>query len=400
MKKLIAILAVLMLVVSVIPAVFAAEAVTVSVSGFQPTEENYLEKGKIVTVTISFDKEYNGFGGVVKYDPAVLEYVDKELPYTAGVFNPKNGIIGAGESENTTAVAVLMFKVLVDEGETTITLAPKSGKSSFEVTFNNEGVTENYAVSVNAGTIVIGKPAHVHAWGEWKTVKEADCVNDGLMERVCATCGEKETKPIPALGHKIEILPAKVATCTETGLTEGKKCSVCGEILVKQEVIPMIPHDEVTVPGKAATCTEDGLTDGKICSVCGTVLVEQKVIPALGHNVVFEEAPAAYDCDVEVVIKGVCKNGCGHEETKVINEKHGHEKGVTFEYVAATEEKDGYRKSYCAHKDEHGCSYIYTDVVVFEDDDFGDITPYITMTVVTVVALVSLAAYGLKRKHI
>ena len=43
----------------------------------------------------------------------------------------------------------------------------------------------------------------------------------------------------------------------------------------------MLPHTEETVPGYAATSGTEGLTDGKKCSVCGTVTVQQTVIPVL-----------------------------------------------------------------------------------------------------------------------
>lgn len=37
------------------------------------------------------------------------------------------------------------------------------------------------------------------------------------------------------------------------------------------------------IPGRDANCTEPGLTAGKACATCGQVLEEQKEVPALGH---------------------------------------------------------------------------------------------------------------------
>ena len=127
---------------------------------------------------------------------------------------------------------------------------------------------------------------HVHT-EEILPAVPATCTETGLTEgKKCSVCGEIliAQEVVPALGHTEEVLPAVPATCTETGLTEGKKCSVCGEILIAQEVVPALGHTEEILPAVPATCTETGLTEGKKCSVCNEILIAQEVVPALGHD--------------------------------------------------------------------------------------------------------------------
>lgn len=123
--------------------------------------------------------------------------------------------------------------------------------------------------------------AHTHSFGEW-TGNKATCTSGSTMTRYCQ-CGEKEEKSIDPLGHTEIILSKKEPTCTETGLTEGKKCSTCGSILKEQEVIEALGHTEEVIKGKEPTCLMGGLTDGKYCTVCEKTTATQTVIPAKGH---------------------------------------------------------------------------------------------------------------------
>ena len=160
----------------------------------------------------------------------------------------------------------------------------------------------NIDLDINIG----GTTAHVHTEGVLPAT-ESTCTTHGLTEgRYCTTC-EKVLVPqeeAPLKAHTfdddrdatcndcsfvrditcyhthIEFLEAKDSTCTETGLTEGRKCEDCGLILVAQEVVELKNHTAGDwIIDKPASTTEEGhkyLT----CVVCKQV-IEESLIPII-----------------------------------------------------------------------------------------------------------------------
>ena len=94
----------------------------------------------------------------------------------------------------------------------------------------------------------------------------------------------KKGEVIPALGHKIKLVGAKAATCTEDGYTGDEVCTICGEIVKKGEVIPATGHDTEIVGAKEPTCTEDGYTGDVVCKTNGETIKKGEVIKATGHQ--------------------------------------------------------------------------------------------------------------------
>lgn len=108
-----------------------------------------------------------------------------------------------------------------------------------------------------------------HIYGDYTTDKEPTCTNPGLKSKKCQ-CGSSRISltPIPALGHTEVIdIPAVAPTATEPGYTHQSHCSVCGETVVKRELITheeydiQINDDNVTAQKfDAATNETDGIS--------------------------------------------------------------------------------------------------------------------------------------------
>jgi|GEM_PF-5742932 len=174
------------------------------------------------------------------------------------------------------------------------------------------------------GEQITRKTVFVDALGHTEVIDkavDATCTEDGLTEgKHCSVCGDVIVPQlvVKAKGHTEAIDGAVDATCTETGLTEGKHCTVCGEVLVAQEVIPAKGHAEYIDMAVPATCTETGLTEGKHCLVCGEILVAQQVVPAIGHNYGAWKETIPATCTTDGTETRVCKNDKNHTETRQV----------------------------------------------------------------------------------
>jgi len=108
---------------------------------------------------------------------------------------------------------------------------------SFLVTCDYQGVSKSIIISVE------NKPgAHTHQF------VDATCTTP----KTCS-CGLTEGE---ALGHTEKVVDATPATCTQSGLTAGKVCSVCNEVLVAQQSVAATGHTEPNAQGRCATCGE------------------------------------------------------------------------------------------------------------------------------------------------
>lgn len=191
-----------------------------------------------------------------------------------------------------------------------------------------------------------------HKTVEWTVDLPATCTAEGSTKKICKNCNAVlETAKLEKLAHTEQKLDGKAATCSEKGLTEGKKCSVCNAVLVEQKEIATIPHTEALVESKKPTCEDKGLTEGKKCSVCNTVIVAQNEIEALGHS----ESDWIIDKAAEIGVDGSRHKECIRcgeisttEKIDALTESHVHEGESWIESKPATCSEEGEKQFICS----------------------------------------------------
>ena len=149
---------------------------------------------------------------------------------------------------------------------------------------------------------------------------------DGDADYICDACGTDL-----CVEHTVETLGAKAPTCTESGLTEGKKCATCGEVIVAQTVIPALGHtegDAVKENEVAPDCVNQGSHDNVVyCTVCAEELSRETVMTdATGHSYTDYVSDGNATCTEDGTKTAVCDHGCGYTDTETdLGSATGHE---------------------------------------------------------------------------
>ena len=201
----------------------------------------------------------------------------------------------------------------------------KAGEQTLTIASNGKTVTTTVTVLHN---------------GTWKVLKEATCKETGKMEYVCSICNNVVSeKTIEKIPHTVVIDKEVKPTCEKDGLTAGKHCSVCGEVITPQKTVPKLGHTVVKDKAVKPTYTHTGLTEGSHCSTCGKVIVAQKVVPKLKKTTItLKKAKQSVYVKAKTTVKATIKNPVGKTTYKSSNTKIAkvNSKGVITTYKLGT----------------------------------------------------------------
>ncbi|MGN1306788.1 MAG: S8 family serine peptidase [Faecousia sp.] len=182
------------------------------------------EDDGIVTVTLRAEEDAaSGMLEIVPDDNMTL--LDVTSPAQLSAYTVKNGKVTFGYAGTDAIakgeiIAVLRLKDVTEPATLTVTETERGGETP-----------ETDATVVELG----------HGWGEWTVTKQATCTEAGEEARICAVCGETETRVIAATGHNWGAWTVTAeADCFTAGI-ETSVCAACGSA-EQRETAPNSEH--------------------------------------------------------------------------------------------------------------------------------------------------------------
>ena len=227
---------------------------------FEPLGEN-TAKCKVCNISKSFDFIFNTDETITLSYEASKEF-DFVIENTsiAKIINVSSSVISSGSYYKKVSSAKISPVFI---GET------------------KANVIDSNGVLLTSSTLLIVEGEHQTQLAE--VIIPATCTENGTGIYRCKFCDYDEQGVVFAPVH-IEAVDAYMApTCTETGLTEGKHCSRCNEVLVTQETISATGHT-----WENETSDENNNLHYE-CSVCHDTLVKINI-----NNVDVEVDEEAY----------------------------------------------------------------------------------------------------------
>lgn len=190
-------------------------------------------------------------------------------------------------------------------------------KTSEQPTTTEQKTTEKVTTESKT-TETPTKPEHQHEYTEWYITKAVSCNDYGTEERVCRTCGDKQSRSISPKGHDwSEYDIVRDATCTEEGL-KTRKCNYCGT----EEELAIKPngHELGEYIIDNSTCIHEG-SKSRQCKNCS--YIESEKLPLEEHKYSAWNVVKNPTCSETGRETRLC-NVCYHSEDREIPATEGH----------------------------------------------------------------------------
>ena len=204
--------------------------------------------------------------------------------------------------------------------ETTPATCEVSGSTVYSATVTEEASLDGVE-RTDAKTVIINAIGHDWEFVDFTWTESDDAGYTAAVANYKCKNNEEHTQTVNAAVTSVTTDP----TCEGTGSTVYTAAVTATDSLDKTEhsdnktvTIPATGHTAVTDAAVAPTCTETGLTEGSHCSVCGTVLTAQTTVPALGHD--WNDPTDEWNNDhTSVDMTFTCKNDPTHTHTETVN---------------------------------------------------------------------------------